>query len=150
MKTTGSFRKRMLETEDDSKMIFIRLIIGLIFLSEGIQKYLIVTSFGPAFFKEIGFANPLFWVDFTGAFEILCGLMILFGFFTRLASIPLLTIMVFAFIKTKLPILAIKGFWTFTHEYGTDFALTILLLVLLINGGGKWSADLRFLNKSNS
>jgi uncharacterized membrane protein YphA (DoxX/SURF4 family) len=150
MKTTSSFRKMILNTGDDSKMIFIRLIVGLIFLSEGVQKFLIVTAFGPEFFKSMGFTNPMFWVDFTGAFELIGGTLILFGLYTRLASIPLLTIMAIAFIKTKLPLIAIKGFWSFSHEYGTDFSLTLLLITLLIYGGGKWSADLKLMRKNKA
>jgi len=149
MKTVSSFKSQILNTENDSKIIIIRLIVGLIFISEGIQKFLIVTIFGPAFFQEIGFANPMFWVNFTGAFEILCGILILFGLFTRLASIPLFTIMIFAFIITKLPLLATKGIWTFLHEYATEFSLTLLLVLLFIYGGGRWSADLKILRSKN-
>jgi putative oxidoreductase len=150
MNTLNSFKSQVLNTGDDSKTIFIRLITGLIFISEGIQKYLIVTMYGPLFFQQIGFSNPQFWVYFTGTFEILCGILVLFGLFTRLASIPLITIMVFAFVKTKLPLLATNGFWTFTHEYSTEFSLTLLLIVLLIYGGGKWSADRKILHSENS
>jgi putative oxidoreductase len=143
MKAERNLKSLILDTGDDGKVIFIRLITGLIFISEGIQKYLIVTMYGPAFFKEIGFANPMFWVYFTGGFEIFCGILILFGLFTRLASIPLLTIMVIAFITTKLPLLSTKGLWTFLHEYSTEFSLTLLLITLFIYGGGRWSADLK-------
>jgi len=149
MKTESSFKLHILNTVKDSKIIFIRLIVGLIFISEGIQKYLIVTIFGPALFKEIGFSNPMFWVYFTGAFEILCGILILFGLLTRLAAIPLLTIMIIAFITTKLPLLATKGFWTFSHEYSIEFSLTFLLILLFIYGGGKWSVDLKILKSKN-
>jgi uncharacterized membrane protein YphA (DoxX/SURF4 family) len=143
MKIPASFKSHILSTPGDSKIIFVRLITGLIFISEGIQKYLIVTAFGPLFFQEIGFSNPQFWVYFTGTIEILCGILILFGLLTRLASVPLLVIMAFALIKTKLPVLASNGFWTFAHQYETEFALTLLLIMLLIFGGGKWSADLK-------
>jgi putative oxidoreductase len=150
MKTINSFKSQILNTESDSKIIFIRLVTGLIFISEGIQKYLIVTAYGQLYFEQIGFSNPHFWVYFTGTFEILCGILVLFGLLTRLASIPLLTIMIFAFVKTKLPLLATKGFWTFSHEYDAEFCLTLLLIVLLIYGGGKWSFDLKLLHSDNS
>lgn len=146
MKTESSIKSLILNTNNDSKIIFIRLIVGLIFISEGIQKYLIVTIFGPTFFKEIGFGHPLFWADFAGAFEIFCGILILFGLLTRLASIPLLIIMITAFITTKLPLLTTKGIWTFAHEYSTDFSLTLLLILLIIYGGGKYSFDLKILH----
>ena len=149
MKTGKELKSLILDTGNDGKIIFVRLITGLIFISEGIQKYLIVTIFGPVFFKEIGFANPMFWVYFTGTFEILCGIMVLLGLFTRLASIPLLIIMIIAFIITKLPLFSTKGLWTLLHEYSIDFSLTMLLFMLLIYGGGKWSVDLRILQTRN-
>ncbi len=149
MKTENIFKTKVLNTENDSKIIFIRLIVGLIFFSEGIQKYLIVSVLGPDYFKEIGFIHPMFWTYFTGAFEMFCGILILFGLLTRLASIPLLTIMITAFITTKLPLVSTRGFLTFAHEYNTDFSLTVLLILLIIYGGGKWSVDLRILQSSN-
>lgn len=145
-----TLRFHLLNTGDDRKTIFIRLIVGLVFISEGIQKYLFLEVLGPAFFQGIGFRHAFFWAYFTGAFEISCGILILFGLVTRLASIPLLIIMITAFITTKLPLLATKGFWTFAHEYNIDFALTILLILLFVYGGGKWSFDSRVLKSTNS
>jgi len=106
----------------------------------------IVTMLGPAYFKEIGFGNPMFWSYFTGTSEILFGTMILLGLLTRLASIPLFIIMLTAFFKTKLPLMLSDGFLTFAHEYRIDFALTLLLIMLFIHGAGKWSVDLKILN----
>jgi uncharacterized membrane protein YphA (DoxX/SURF4 family) len=105
---------------------------------------------GPELFKDAGFDNPMFWADFTGTFEIACGILVLCGFLTRLASVPLLIIMVTALITTKLPLLAHESFWTFAHEYNIDFALTMLLILLFIFGGGKWSADLKIIRSWNS
>jgi len=139
----------ILRTKNDNFNIFVRLIVGLIFISEGIQKYLFLEAMGPVFFEGIGFRHAFFWAYFTGAFEIVCGAMILFGFIVRLASIPLLAIMITAFITTKLPLLNAKGFFEFAHVYNIDFALTILLVVLLLYGAGKWSFDLRILQSLN-
>jgi len=120
--------------------LLIRLTVGLIFLSEGVQKYL-VDSVGMGRFRQIGFSDPAFWAYFTGCFEILCGLFILAGLFTRFAAIPLLIVMATAFITTKWPILINKGFWAFAHEYRTDFAMTMLLIYLLKYGAGRLSLD---------
>jgi putative oxidoreductase len=149
MKTKSSLKTQILSTDNDYKLFFIRLIVGLIFVSEGIQKYLIMSVYGPEFFKETGFGNPMFWTYLTGAFEISCGILILSGFLTRLVSIPLLTIMVVAFLTTKLPILTVSGFWTFAHEYRVDFSLTVLIVLLIIYGGGKWSFDSKIWNFPN-
>jgi putative oxidoreductase len=132
--------KRFTRTEN-VPMLLPRIIVGLIFLSEGIQKFILPELLGTGRFAKIGFTNPQFWASFTACFEITCGILVLFGFLTRIASIPLLIIMATAFVTTKYPLLVEKGFWIFAHEYRTDFAMTILLLLLIQYGGGKYSVD---------
>jgi len=124
----------------DNRMILIRLVVGLIFMTEGIQKYLFPELLGTGRFLKIGFIDPAFWAYFTGAFEIVCGTLIVIGRLIRLSSIPLFIIMIVAFVTTKWPILVDKGFWPFAHEYRTDFAMTLLLVFLFIYGSGKWSS----------
>ena len=128
--------------------IYARVIVGLVFLSEGIQKFLRPEDVGAGRFAKIGFSNPQFWAPFTGAFEIVCGTFILIGLLTRLAAIPLFIIMVVAFVTTKVPILNDKGFWAIAHEYRTDFAMTVLLIFLLRYGGGDGSIDQRLFSRS--
>jgi uncharacterized membrane protein YphA (DoxX/SURF4 family) len=141
--------KYLLKTTD-IPAIFCRLVVGLIFLSEGIQKFLFPAELGPGRFTKIGFHDPAFWAYFTGSFEIVCSTLILLGLFTRLASIPLLIIMLTAFVTTKWPILMDKGFWAMAHEYRTDFAVTVLLIFLLKYGGGRGSLDSKIYNSSKS
>jgi putative oxidoreductase len=138
-----NFKDHIFNTIDDNRVILIRLVVGLIFFTEGIQKYLFPELLGTGRFGKIGFADPAFWAYFTGTFEIICGLLVLLGLLTRVASIPLLIIMITAFVTTKWPLLIEKGFWSMTHEYRTDFAMTLLLVFLLIGGGGGWSLDLK-------
>jgi putative oxidoreductase len=133
----------ILQTDKDRKIILIRIVVGLIFLSEGIQKFLYPELTGTGRFIKIGFSNPEFWAYFTATFEIICGILVLVGYYTRLVSVPLLIIMITAFITTKWPVLISGGFWKLAHEYRTDFALTVLLIYLLIAGGGRWSVDSR-------
>ncbi len=146
METNKGLKWVILHTVDDNKVILIRLIVGLVFLSEGIQKFLFPESLGTGRFLQIGFSNPGFWAYFTGTFEIICAVFILTGLLVRLAAFPLIIIMFTAFITTKWPILLNKGFWAMAHEYRTDFAMTVLLFYLLISGAGNWSFDLT-LNK---
>jgi uncharacterized membrane protein YphA (DoxX/SURF4 family) len=141
MKRTSLSIVKIFKTEADNRAILIRLIVGLVFLTEGIQKYLFPDLLGTGRFLTIGFTNPAFWAYFTGTFEILCGTLVILGLVTRLASIPLIIIMVTAFITTKIPILVHKGIWPWAHEYRTDFAMTLLLIYLLIYGAGRWSFD---------
>jgi putative oxidoreductase len=59
----------------------------------------------------------------------------------RLATLPLLVVMAVAFVTTKWPELVGKGFWVMAHDGRTDFAMTLLLIFLLIYGGGRRSVD---------
>lgn len=130
----------------DIPTLLIRLIVGLIFLSEGLQKYITPDATGVGRFAKIGFNHPSFWAYFTGSFEIICGTLILIGLLTRVAAIPLLIVMIVAFITTKIPILTDKGLWPFAHEYRTDFAMTMLLIYLIIYGGGNNSIDKKLIH----
>jgi uncharacterized membrane protein YphA (DoxX/SURF4 family) len=132
--------KRLLHTSNVPALIP-RLVVGLVFLSEGLQKFITPQATGPGRFETIGFQHPEFLANFVGVFEVVCGTFILFGLLTRLVAIPLIIDMVVAFITTKIPVLTGKGFWAFAHEYRTDFAMTLLLIFLLIYGGGKLSMD---------
>jgi putative oxidoreductase len=132
------------QTADDYRSVIPRIIVGLIFLSEGIQKFLFPELLGAGRFEKIGFANPEFLASFVASFEIVCSSLILIGLCVRIASIPLFIVILTAIITTKIPILLEKGFWVMAHEARTDFAMTLLLIYLLIFGSGKWSFDLKF------
>lgn len=130
-----------IKTTEDTAILVMRIIVGLIFLLEGIQKFLFPELLGAGRFVKIGFSHAEFWAYFTACFEITCGTLVLLGLLTKVAAIPLLIVMITAFVSTKWPMLINKGFWTFAHEYRTDFAMTLLLIFLLIRGGGKYSID---------
>jgi len=133
-------------TVNDYRSVLPRLIVGLVFLSEGIQKFLFPELVGVGRFEKIGFANPEFLASFVASFEIVCGTLMLIGLSVRIAAIPLFIIMVTAIATTKVPIFLEKGFWSMAHEARTDFAMTILLIHLLIFGGGRWSFDSKINN----
>lgn len=132
------------KTVDDYRSILPRLIVGLVFLSEGIQKLLFPELIGAGRFEKIGFANPEFLAVFVASFEIACGTLVLIGLTIRIAAIPLLIIMITAITTTKIPILLDKGFWQMAHDSRTDFAITILIIFLIIYGAGKLSIDYLF------
>ena len=121
--------------------IIIRLIPGIIFLLEGIQKFLYPDELGVGRFITIGIPHAQFWAPFVGVVEIVFGILLIIGLFTRLATIPLLIDMAVAFVYTKWPLLINKGFFPMFHEYRIDFAMTGLLICLLINGGRKRSMN---------
>ena len=139
---------RIIQTSEIPTFI-VRVVVGLTFLSEGLQKFIYPEILGVGRFEKIGFAHPEFWAPFTGCFEISCSILILAGLLTRIAAIPLLIIMLTAFVTTKVPILVDKGFWSFAHEYRVDFAMTMLLIFLIIYGGGRLSIDKKMYDQSD-
>ena len=133
--------RKLIRTDNSGATILIRLLIGSVFLSEGIQKFLFTDSLGVGRFLKIGLPYPEFLSPFTGCFEISAGALVLFGLFTRLAVIPLLIIMLVAIASTKIPILIHDGIWKMLHESRTDWAMLLGSIFLLFKGGGRWSVD---------
>jgi putative oxidoreductase len=131
----------ILETHAPAVVILIRLLVGLVFLSEGIQKFVFPGELGVGRFSKIGIPAPEFMAPFVAAFEIGCGTLILFGWLTRLAAIPLIIDMLVAIATTKIPILLNKGFWAMAHEARTDWSMLLGSIFLLIVGAGTWSVD---------
>src|SRR5690554_7958076 len=132
---------KILDTDHSKTTILIRLMVGVVFLSEGIQKFLFPVLRGAGRFEKIGLPSPEFLGSFVGTFEIICGLLILLGLLTRLASIPLIIIMLVAIVTTKSEVLAEKGFWEMMHGSRTDWSMLLGSIFLLIKGGGFWSVD---------
>ena len=121
----------------------IRLMVGAVFLSEGIQKFLFPAALGVGRFTNIGIPAPELMAPFVGAVEIGCGLLVLVGLATRVAAAPLLIDILVAIATTKVPLLMKSGFWAAAHEARTDYCMLLGLLVLLIVGGGSWSVEAR-------
>ena len=101
-------------------ILLIRVLVGWIFLSEGIQKFLFPDSLGEGRFVKIGIPWSQVMAPFVGIVEIVCGTLLLVGFLTRLASVPLLIDIVVALYSTKIVAFAKNGFWGTLHEARTD------------------------------
>ena len=123
-------------------VFFIRLAVGLIFFTQGILKFT-DPKMGVERFTRIGFPHPYFTAHFVGTFEVICGALVLIGVFTRLAAIPLLTVISTAIATTKIPELfhANQGFWFMVSDARTDFAMLCCLLFLIASGPGRMSLD---------
>jgi putative oxidoreductase len=132
------------------------LMVGGVFLTEGIQKFLYAEEVGAGRFARIGIPQPELMGPVAGIIEIVCGALVLTGWLTRWAVLPLLGIMLVALVTTKLPILigqdlgpftlrelSYYGFWGFAHESRTDFSMVMGCLFLLAVGAGPLSLDAR-------
>jgi len=142
-------------TNDSPAVVLIRLAVGLaVFFPEGLQKLQFPEILGAGRFVGIGIPWPEFFGPFVGVVELACGLLIVLGLATRLATIPLIVTMIVALLSTKLPILlghdwwifhvremSRYGFWSAQHEARTDVVMLLSLIFLLIVGGGGWSLD---------
>ncbi|MCC6359162.1 MAG: DoxX family protein [Phycisphaerales bacterium] len=145
--------KRLVAARAPASVILIRLLVGLVFVSEGLQKFIFPDELGPGRFQKMGFAQPGI-AYFVAVFEVICGSMLVLGLITRAAAMPLIAVMITAIASTKLPILVGHdlwgfhvrtlpeyGFWAMVHEARTDWSMLLGSIFLLIVGGGRWSID---------
>jgi len=132
----------------------IRLLVGWVFLVEGILKFMLPDELGVGRFTSIGIPAPQVMAPFVGVVEIVCGALVLAGLVTRLASIVLLINITVAIVTTKIPIWLGHGYWRFTvpklkhygflsmlHEARTDFSMFLGLIFLILVGAGARSLD---------
>jgi putative oxidoreductase len=133
--------KRIVSSNAPAAVVLVRLMVGAVFLSEGIQKFLFPAEVGAGRFAKIGFESPEFVAQLVACFEIACGVLVLLGLLTRLAVIPLIVIMLTAIYTTKIPIFENQGFWKMAHEARTDWSMLLGSLFLLIVGAGPVSMD---------
>lgn len=116
--------------------------MGLIFLTQGILKY-IDPNMGVLRFTKIGFPHPYFTAHFVGTFEIVCGSLVLLGFWTRAATVPLLIVISTAIATTNVPELfrPNQGFWYMVSDARTDFSMFCCLAFLILVGGDSWALN---------
>ena len=124
-------------------LLLLRLLVGWVFLSEGVQKFLFPAALGAGRFQKIGIPAPSFTGPFVGVVEIVCGALVIAGLFTAFAAIPLLIDIAVAIATTKFPMLLKQGFWAAMHEARTDFCMLLGLLAILLLGAGSLSLDKR-------
>lgn len=140
--------------------ILIRLLLAGVFIPEGIQKLIFPDDLGAGRFAGIGIPSPEFFGPLVGWFELICGFFILLGLLGRLASVPIIVIMIVALISTKVPIwlghdwlifnvrkLDTYGFWSFAHETRTDWAMLLGAIFVVLSGSGRWSMDARLFSR---
>ena len=138
--------KRLLGTSDDLGLTILRLVLGVVFFAHGAQKLL--GWFGGygfhgtmGFFEHIGMPAPV-------AFLIICteffgGLGLIVGLLTRIPALGIGVEMIGAILIVHLP----NGFFMnwYGSQKGEGFEYHLLAIamaaVLLIRGGGKFSAD---------
>ena len=122
-------------------LLLVRVLVGWVFLSEGIQKLIFPGTLGVARFTKIGIPFPSFSAPFVGVVEAVFGTLVLLGLYTALSTIPLLAVISTAIVTTKIPFLIQHGFWAALHESRADFSMLFGLIAILCLGPGSLSLD---------
>jgi putative oxidoreductase len=125
----------------DWGILLVRVLVGWVFASEGIQKFLFPAALGPGRFAKIGIPAPQYTAPLVGVVEIVCGFLLIAGLFTSLAAIPLLIDIAVAIATTKIPMLLKQGLWAAMHEGRTDFCMFLGLIAIMLFGAGRLSLD---------
>jgi putative oxidoreductase len=131
----------MISSRAPAAVLLIRLAVGGVFLFEGIQKFLFPMEMGPGLFAKMGIPAPGLLAPLAGLIEVVCGAMLIVGFLTRLAAIPLIITMMTAMFSIGGRIYHASGFWAMAHETRTDYAMLLACLFLLAVGAGPISID---------
>ncbi len=152
---------RVNRTSAPASVVLVRFIVGLVFLVEGILKFLYPVELGAGRFAKIGIPAPGAMGPFVAVVEVVCGALLILGLLTRLATIPLIIDISTAIVSTKIPVLLGHGFWglalaklphygllSMIHEARTDVSMLLGLLFLLSVGAGAWSVDARMGSKA--
>jgi len=129
-------------------MILIRVIVGLVFLTEGILKFLHPGELGSGRFAHIGLPLPYITAPLVGAIEIAAGAAVILNLYAGDAAILLLLVIITALITTKIPILLGRhlgpfappklehyGLLSFLHEARTDLSMLFGLVAILLDSG---------------
>jgi putative oxidoreductase len=130
-------------------LLLVRIMVGTVFLTEGILKFVYPAELGAGRFAHIGLPMPQLLAPFVAGVEIAAGTALIFNAYSGAAAILLLCVIVSALISTKIPILLGHGFSTFSvpkntahtgflgfiHEARTDLAMLFSLVAILIDSG---------------
>ncbi len=122
-------------------LFLLRLLVGWVFLTEGMQKFLFPSALGSGRFAKIGIPFPQFTGPFVGVVEIVCGALLIVGLHTFFMLIPLFIDIATAIATTKAPMLLKQGFWPAMHEARTDFCMLTGLIAIALLGAGSLSLD---------
>lgn len=125
-------------TRSSLGLFLLRVMVGWVFLSEGIQKFLYPAARGVGRFHAIGIPLPRLSAPFVGVVEIVCGALLIAGVATGFAILVLLIDILVAIATTKVPLLK-HGFWPAMHEARTDFCMLLGLIALALLGVGGFS-----------
>jgi putative oxidoreductase len=105
-----------------------RIIVALLFIEHGLQKYFGFPSAGPPM-------TPLLYVQ--GLIEIIGGVLLLVGAYTRPVAFILAGDMAVAYFMAHFP----RSFFPAVNSGDASVLYCFVFLYILFAGGGPWSVD---------
>ncbi|MGO4495476.1 DoxX family protein [Paenibacillus sp. 2RAB27] len=123
--------------------IIMRVVIGIIFMMHGIDKLQMGLSNVEAWFSSIGI--PGFVAYFVAILELVGGIMLIVGLFTRYVSGLLVIMLMGAIVTTKLSV-GLLGDGQMAG-YELDLGFMLVLLYLVVGEQSTLSVDRLIMNK---
>ena len=128
----------------DLAWLALRLVAGLLLVSHGLWKFGYLGGPGltgvAGFFDKVGYSPGSMWAPTLATFEVVGGLLLAVGLFTRpVALIGLIQMLLVLSYHSRF------GFWHNLQGGGIEYPLmwATLMLFFLIRGGGPLSLDNR-------
>ena len=106
----------------------LRIVVALLFIEHGLQKYFGFPSAGPPM-------TPLLYVQ--GAIEIVGGILLLIGAYTRVVAFILAGDMAAAYFMAHFP----RSFFPAMNSGDAAVLFCFVFFYLVFAGGGPWSVD---------
>ncbi|MGD6832886.1 DoxX family protein [Sutcliffiella halmapala] len=123
-------------------LLFIRLIVGLLFVGHGAQK--LFGWFGGyglkgtgGWFESIGMKPGVTIALFAGLAELIGGILLALGLLTPLAAVLIAGTMIMAIIKVHAP----NGLWATANGYEYQLTLIAVVIGIALIGPGQFALD---------
>jgi putative oxidoreductase len=127
--------------------LILRIALGAVLIPHGMQK--LFGAFGgmgytanAALFERLGYSPGAFWGTLVGLTELVGGIMLVLGLFTRFAAAAVLIFMLMAVRFTSA-----KGFFWSAGGMEYPILIGVCALFFLIRGSGPWSVDHKILGR---
>ena len=143
---TYSHYERLLNSAQCAVLLLVRLVWGGMFIQTGWGKWMDIPRV-TGFFTDIGIPFPMFNSYMVATTELVGGILLVLGLFSRFITIPLLVSMIVAYITTEQE--AIHAAATGDLDpflTAAPFLFLFASLLILVFGPGRISLD-RFLLK---
>jgi putative oxidoreductase len=135
-------KELILKTSNTAAFIPLRLGVGIVMAAHGAQKLFGwfggngLQGTGHFFAENLGLKPGVVMAALAGGTELIGGILLLLGLFTRLSGLALAGTMAVA-------IVTVHSEAFFASNHGMEYPLTLLLasLTLAIGGGGAFSVD---------